>query len=131
MIAVMDASAAIEIVINGRNSGGLLAWIRKADTVLAPDLYVPEITNAFWKLSRQPGFGETRCLESIETALQLVDHFESTLSLYREAFDLSYRFHHSVYDMLYVSLARRNAAHLLTLDRKLKHLAGLAGVNRQ
>jgi predicted nucleic acid-binding protein len=46
-----------------------------------------------------------------------------------EAFKLGCTLDHSIYDMFYVVLARRNSARLLTMDNKLKIAAHKAGVN--
>jgi prevent-host-death family protein len=49
MIAVLDASAAIENAIYKTSSALLKETLLKADLVLAPDIFPSEITNAFWK----------------------------------------------------------------------------------
>jgi predicted nucleic acid-binding protein len=59
----------------------------------------------------------------LERAVGLVDTFETSLDLYREAFSLSVDQLHPVYDALYIVLARRNNAVLATLDRRLADLA--------
>ncbi|MBN2244352.1 MAG: type II toxin-antitoxin system VapC family toxin [Candidatus Aminicenantes bacterium] len=51
--------------------------------------------------------------------LELVDFYEPSSSLFREAFGRSSQIGHPVYDSLYLVLARRNNAILLTLDTKL------------
>ena len=51
------------------------------------------------------------------------------MQLYRESFKLGCMLDHSVYDMIYLVLARRNNATLLTMDQRLVASAEKAGVN--
>ena len=50
-------------------------------------------------------------------------------ALWKMAFSEAVRLNHPVYDMLYFVLARRNAATLFTLDRKLQQLCLDNGVD--
>ena len=61
--------------------------------------------------------------------LSLVDEFVPDTDLWEEALSESLRLRHSPYDLLYLVLARRNAATLLTLDHKLQKLCLDNGVN--
>ena len=45
----MDASAAIEIVVERTQAVRLGGIPREADLVLSPDLFVPKVVNAMWK----------------------------------------------------------------------------------
>jgi len=58
----------------------------------------------------------------------LPDEFATEIDLYREAFNMACMFNHPVYDMLYLVLARRHSAILLTQDKKLSIVAKKAGV---
>ncbi len=49
MITVLDASAAVEVVLHRPNADTISSVLRSADLTLAPDLYVSEIANALWK----------------------------------------------------------------------------------
>jgi predicted nucleic acid-binding protein len=48
--------------------------------------------------------------------------------LYEDALRLAIDLDHPIYDCFYVALAMRNQAPLVTADRKLMELAGIAGV---
>lgn len=52
MRAVLDASAAIEIVVQRSQAARLRGIVEEADVVLAPDLFVPEVVNTTWKYCR-------------------------------------------------------------------------------
>ena len=49
MIVVLDASAAIKIVFQQTSSKTLSDYLKKADWVIAPDIFVSEVTNVFRK----------------------------------------------------------------------------------
>ena len=59
----------------------------------------------------------------LSRAAELVDHIEPDRHLQVEALALACHLDHPVYDCLYLALARREAAVLLTADQKLIALA--------
>ena len=119
MIAVLDASAAIEIVFQRDLAGKLSKVIVDASWVIAPTLFISEITNTIWKYQKFADLPFRSCEKVLEQTLALPDDFINEMDLYREAFKLSCTLNHSVYDMLYLVVARRNYGILLTLDQKL------------
>ncbi len=122
MIAVVDASAAIEIVLHRHGADRLGTFLQDADYVIAPDLYVAEVSNALWKCARETeGDGFDPAI--VDDAVALPDDLVPARSLYREAFALSVERNHPVYDCLYLIVARRNNATLVTLDARLTSLA--------
>jgi|SaaInlV_200m_DNA_2_1039689.scaffolds.fasta_scaffold130013_1 predicted nucleic acid-binding protein len=123
MIAVLDASAATELLIKGPNATLIGDAVVRAEWVLVPGLYVAELTNVFWKYHQFAKLPYTECEQAIATGLELPDTFSDDRDLHREAFAMACRCTHSVYDMLYLVLARRHAAQLITMDKKLKQLA--------
>ncbi|HBE01774.1 MAG: hypothetical protein A2096_12305 [Spirochaetes bacterium GWF1_41_5] len=64
----------------------------------------------------------------IDTAISICDNFFPAKELYLEAWGISCKNCHPVYDALYLSLAFRYNAALLTLDSKLKKLSDKYGV---
>jgi len=59
----------------------------------------------------------------LRTTAELVDHLEPDRSLQAEALALAIRLNHPVYDCLYLALARREAATLVSCDQRLLRLA--------
>lgn len=124
MIAVLDASAAIELLLSRSGANELSELISKAELVLAPDLYVAEVSKALCKHASSSGdFGSYQ--ELLDDAVALPDDFVDSASLYREAFALSVKHQHPVYDVLYLVVARRNSATMLTVYRRLRFLAAI------
>ncbi|MDF1569143.1 MAG: type II toxin-antitoxin system VapC family toxin [Spirochaetaceae bacterium] len=123
MISVIDASGAIEIALYKERAQEFKRVLADSEIVLAPDLFVSEVTNAFWKYRTLTEFSEGQCVAAIQFCLEMVDDFVSTKELWREAYSQSVTSKHSVYDVFYLIVARRNSARLVTCDKKLKRLA--------
>lgn len=123
MIVVADASVGIQVALN-RQSAAVL----EAETVIVPDLYLVEVTNAAWQYLNFSELSRGEVEELLEIALQLPDEIVASSELCLDAFALASAAKHPVYDMMYVALARRNAIPLATADRKLKRLAKKHGI---
>jgi len=123
MIAVLDTSAAIDLILHPSDNNAEAKILVEAKWVLAPTLYISEVSNVFWKYCNFQNLPQNKAEEGIELALKLPDSFADDRELYIEAFSMSCIIKHSVYDMMYLVLARRNNAILLTKDRRLKTIA--------
>ncbi len=123
MIAVLDASAALEVALNREDSRRFRTGLRDAERILAPDTFASEITSAFWKYAVHKELSGEECRRGLTYCLAIVDDLLETRSLCPEVLVESVNANHSVYDMFYLVLARRNDAVLLTRDRKMKTLA--------
>lgn len=124
MNIVIDASAAVGLVLAFPGTEQFAPPLEQADLVITPDLFVAEVCNALWKYRRAELVSMVRCEQALEQILNLPDRIEPGSGLYLEAFALACRHLHPVYDALYLVLARRNNAILLTLDKRLAVLAG-------
>ncbi len=123
MITVLDASAAIEIVLQRKNATKLSEYITTAEWVTAPELFIPEVVNTIWKYQKFADLPFPACEKALEYALALPDDFINEQDMCREVFKLSCTLDHPSYDIFYLITARRNNAMLLTLDKKLVQLA--------
>lgn len=123
MTYVLDASAALEIAFQGPKSARYKELLENADLVLAPDLYQAEITNCVWKYLKASYIDEENAKITIAMLFKLIDSYSNTIEDSMEVLHEAARLNHSCYDMLYLVLARHNAATLLTCDQKLMNLA--------
>ena len=87
-----------------------------ADELIAPDLIVPELLNARWKVTQSGGSAPK--LERVIAFLERLRLLPS-LAYAREAAILAQSLGHPVYDCLYVAIAQRERATLLTLDERI------------
>ena len=121
---VLDASAVVRIIEGSPEALELQEALLAADLVIAPELMLTEVANALWRLQRAGQLEVDRLQELLSRAAALVDHIEPDRTLQREALALATHLDHPVYDCLYLVLARREVATLLTADHKLQVLAG-------
>ena len=120
---VLDASAVIRIVEGSEQAAALSEMVLNADLVLAPELMLTEVANALWRLQRAGQLPVADLQRQFSQAAALVDHIEPDRHLQVEALSLACHLNHPVYDCLYLALARREAAALLTADQRLLSLA--------
>ena len=82
-----------------------------------------------WNIRNFQTISYDKCEKPIDRIVSLPDEYVNEMQLYRESFKLGCMLDHSVYDMIYLVLARRNNAILLTMDQRLVASAEKAGVD--
>ena len=112
MTIVLDASAAYDLI----TVETCAAKVAEASEFIAPDLIVPELLNVRWKVMQSRSSAPTlkRVLDFLER-LRLLP----SLVYARDAAALAESIAHPVYDCLYVAVAQREHAKLLTIDERL------------
>ena len=125
----LDTSAAVEVLLKRNSSALFTDFLAEADLVIGPTVLTTEATNVFWKFQKFSDFPYDKCEKSIDHIVSLPDEYVNELQLYRESFKLGCMLDHSVRNMIYLVLARRNNATLLTMDQRLLVSAEKAGVN--
>jgi predicted nucleic acid-binding protein len=120
---VLDASAVLRLITHDPIASGWVEQVGQAPLVLAPELMLTEVANALWKLQRSAGLAGMDPQQLLADAADLVDQIEPDRHLQVEALALACHLNHPVYDCLYLALARREAAFLLTADQRLQRLA--------
>lgn len=126
---VLDCSAAVEMVLKTPRGLGFRALILKDETLVSSSLFKVEVRNVFWKYVTAGVLSARQAEAHIDKAISLVDEFMLLEENAAESFAEAVRQSHPVYDLFYVTLARRNAATLLTADKKLVTLCERIGVN--
>ena len=123
LACVLDASAAVRLILGDHAAAAMAEQIREAAVVLAPELMLTEVANTLWKLQRAGHLADLDPQQLLAEARDLVDRVEADRHLQAEALALACHHDHPVYDCLYLTLARREAATLISLDRRLQQLA--------
>jgi predicted nucleic acid-binding protein len=95
------------------------AILQEAPLTLAPDLYVSELSNTFFKYSIAKKLTDEECKHYINDGLDYIDHLVDSKELWQEAFQAALSNKHSVYDMFYIVTARRFCGTLITNDGPL------------
>ena len=123
MNLVMDASVLIKFYVPeilSDRAERLLAKVEKKDIdLLAPDLIYPEAGNILWKKQRLKELTPSEVEEITDAILSLPLKIEASESLLPLAVDIAIAYGITVYDALYLSLARVYETTLITADRKL------------
>ena len=119
MTVVLDVSAAIEILLQKEKRMLFSSIYEKASWVIAPDLYIAELSNVLWKYYKAGFISHVECNQCVEDGIELIDDYFPSKELWKEALGEGIKNTHSIYDMYYAVLARRNDATLVTNDNKL------------
>lgn len=73
MRVVLDAPAAVHLVMRMEDAADLIAVLERASLVLSPGLFQAEVANALWKYVGAGELTQELALERLEDALALVD----------------------------------------------------------
>lgn len=119
---VLDCGAAVAIVRETLEGNALRALMLENETTLTSEMFVAEVRNSFWKYVRAQLMTIEEAEFYIEKAIGLVDEIVPLKENADEAFAEAVRQNHSVYDMFYLTLVRRSAGTLFSLDKKLVNL---------
>jgi len=93
---VLDASAAVRLVMRDEAAERLLEPIASAAVVLAPSLYTSEVANALRKCVQAGNLDLETALEHYEEAIHLIDDFKPDWELTTEAITEATRYRHPV-----------------------------------
>ena len=123
MIAVIDANIAVALLVDIAYSQAAHAAVKSAESLIAPDIIIPEVSNAFWKMARvEPGL-----IAHLQKAMaflpKLLDEKLDAAWFANAALNLALQHNHPTYDCYYLLAAQTAKATLLTADRKLFALA--------
>ncbi len=129
MNIVLDASAGIEIALDRPKASSFNKELLSADKTISSALYKAEVANVLRKYVSAGLLDKEKANKALNHAQGLVDEFIDISENNEEAMNEALRLGHSVYDLLYFTLARRYSSALLTLDAKLKTLAKKAGID--
>lgn len=128
MTVVLDVSAAIEIVLKKEKKELFDKSFQNATWVIAPELFVFELSNVLWKYYKSKVLTHEECVQYVEDGIDLIDDFFGPEELWKESLAEGIRNNHSVYDMFYLVLTRRNDATLITNDGPLAEICRKANI---
>jgi predicted nucleic acid-binding protein len=119
MTGAIDVCGAMEILLQKKKAEKFSNILQDAALIIAPDLYISELTNTLWKYNKANILTKDECLQYIKDGINYVDKFIDSKELWQEAFSEGIHNSHSIYDMFYMVAARRNDAILITTDSVL------------
>jgi len=120
---VIDASVLIKFYVPeilSDRAERLLARVEKREiALLAPDLIYPETGNILWKKQRLKELTHSEVEEISDAILLLPLKIERSKALLTVAVDIAIAYGITVYDALYLSLAKVYETTMITADRRL------------
>ncbi len=120
---VLDASVVANYFFHEPGSNMAIAILRPARRRIAPDLIFPEFVSVATKLVRRGVVSDGIARDAIEQLRLLITEVTPLGDLAAPAYDLARRHSFSAYDAVYLALARRRGARLVTADARLARRA--------
>jgi predicted nucleic acid-binding protein len=126
---VLDASAAIRLVVPGPDSERIRLAVADVSAMVAPTLFAAEVTNAAWRLTRARELDEFEALTALADMLAMIDTWQPmTAGLMAAALAAAIDHGHPAYDLIYAATAKLYGAALITADKRLAVLAHELGI---
>ena len=126
MNIVVDASVAAKwllVEVDSDKAEALFrAWTAKRVGLLAPEILPAEVASALWKRVMRGLLPAAEALRLQREFNDLAIPLHPVGELVDAALHLALRFRHSVYDGLYLALARETGADFVTADERLFNL---------
>ncbi len=127
---VIDASILAAFILKEEGWERLAKFLVRSIT---PSLAIGEVANAVWKqvaLRNVMNLTEARqALKILKSMLDVNIAVYESRDVIEEAFDIAVRRKITVYDAIYIALARKTGSALVTLDQKQAEAATSEGVN--
>ena len=120
---VLDASAAVEVVLDTDLGLRLAGQLRPDDEIIVPDHFYSEVGAALRRMERHGDISPERAGLALQRVVSLRTQRVSVRSLVSAAWRL--RANLTIGDALYVVLARRLRAKLVTADGRLARTPNL------
>lgn len=130
MTWVIDANIACAWYLESPVSQAARDFLDAQETLIAPDLIIPEIANSLWRLVASGRITDAQARLIIERVPGDFQEIVSTVELREAALDLAFRLKHPAYDCFYLVLADRRNVHLITADARFTRKAAEAGFGR-
>lgn len=119
---------ALAAVLGQPSGPAILDVLAGAAVVIAPELFVAEVTSGLWKYVIANQLSLEKASDRLDSVLKLVDRYHPVAALAQEVLREASARRHSVYDLCYAVLARREGASVVTIDGRLRKLIVTMGL---
>ena len=128
MAMIVDASVAFKWFVPEPDSDRALALFDTTEPLYAPDLVLTEVSNAMWARLRKIDGDHGSAVKAAASALpRMLTLLVPVVELLPRAIELAFDLNHPIYDCIYLALAEREKAALITADLRLIASAGSGG----
>lgn len=116
---VVDASVAVKWFLPEDGSVQAGTLLEGKHRLIAPDLLWTEVANVLWKIARRGAITADEAQQMLRDASAMPVEIIESLPLLPEALRVATAADRSVYDSLYIALAAREKASVITADQRL------------
>lgn len=127
-MAVFDASIVVALVVKAPWSEEARRLLAQDTRPIAPAFLMIELASALWKNTRRAAVSAERAIDALHKIPSALD-LQPDGPLIESAMRIAISANHSVYDSLYLALARREGVSLLTADKDLAAVATRLGID--
>ena len=128
MSLIVDASVAVKWVSEEPESLAARDLFAGGNRLIAPEHLLFEVANALRKKLARGAVTRVQATSAVLVTAQAFDELVETRPLLAKAVELAFDFNHAVYDCIYLALALRERAPLITVDQRLLAVAQAAGI---
>ncbi len=118
MALVVDASVAVKWLLVEEDSTTVRSLIRGGEGLHAPRLLVSEVGNAIWRRSRLGHIDRASAHELVAQIPTMPIQWHRDEVVCADATRLAITYDRPVYDFMYIALAQRLGARVVTADRR-------------
>ena len=127
MKLIVDASVALKWLVSEEDSDVAGRLFTDIHEIHAPRLMVSEVANALWRKAALQGLIEIQEAEArLESLSSMAIIWEADEMVCADALRIAMALNHPAYDCVYLALARRIDATLVTADERFVNLAAPA-----
>lgn len=122
---VVDVSIGLKWFRREAGSDVAASLVDGPDELVAPDLFIAEVSNGIWKLVRAGILTDTQAKAVPVLLARAIVEFLPTMSLAPRALEIAVHLQHPAYDCFYLAMAEQRGIRLITADtRLLNQVAG-------
>lgn len=118
MRLVIDASVSVKWLVPEEDSGAALALTTGEHELHAPRLMAAELANALWSKARRGQIEHGKASALIESVSRLPVQWNADETVCADAIRVALALDKPVYDFMYLALAHRIGAIVVTADRR-------------
>ena len=118
MRLVVDASVAVKWLIEEEYSAAADRLLEGSHDLFAPRLMASEVGNVLWRKARMGEIGRSQAGALADAVSEMAVHWTGDEAVCPDAVRLSLALDHPVYDCVYLALAHRIGATVVTADAR-------------
>jgi predicted nucleic acid-binding protein len=117
-VIVVDANVAIKWTINQPLRAQARALLSASQTLVAPAMFVAEVTTAIWQYVRAGQIGAEQAQRGLSLIVDQVSLLDADAELAEDALNMGLELGHPPYDCFYLVSAMRRGAPFVTVDKR-------------